>query len=159
VTYSNGVHLAHVAVDPETGVIEILRYMVVEDIGRCVNPLLAQGQIIGAAVQGIGGTILEELVYDSNGQLLTTTLRDYILPSSTDVPPVEAIILEETPSSTNPLGVKGAGEGGIVGTGGALANAVANALSSLGLEVKELPLSPDKIRALVRKASEGATVW
>lgn len=150
-THSYGVHLAHVAVDPETGVVEVLKYLVVEDVGRCINPLLVHGQAVGAAVQGIGGTLLEELVYGENGQLLTTTFRDYVLPSSTDVPAIETVVLEEAPSPLNPLGVKGAGEGGIVGTGAVLANAVSYALSSLGVEVKELPLSPDRVRALIRR--------
>ena len=149
-THSYGVHLAHVAVEPETGIIEILRYMVVEDVGRCINPLLVHGQVVGAAVQGIGGTLFEELVYGENGQLLTTTFRDYVLPSSTDVPPIESVVLEEAPSPLNPLGVKGAGEGGIVGSGAVLANAVSFALASLGVEVTELPLSPDRVRALIR---------
>jgi CO/xanthine dehydrogenase Mo-binding subunit len=148
ITHSYGVHLAHVAVDAETGLVEIKKYMVVEDVGRCINPMMVHGQAVGAAAQGIGGTLLEELVYGENGQLLTTTLRDYVLPSSTDVPPIETIVLEEVRSPLNPLGVKGAGEGGIVGTGAALANAVANAL---GVEVKELPLSPERIRRLIRR--------
>lgn len=150
-TYSYGVHLAHVAVDPETGMVEVLKYLVVEDVGRCINPLLVHGQTVGAAVQGIGGTLLEHLVYGDNGQLLTTTFRDYLLPSSTDVPPIESVVLEEAPSPLNPLGVKGAGEGGIVGTGAALANAVTKALETMGVEVKELPLSPDRIREWIRR--------
>jgi carbon-monoxide dehydrogenase large subunit len=112
-TYSYGAHVAHVAVDPETGKLEVLRYAVVEDIGRCINPLLVHGQAIGAALQGIGATILEELVYDDNGQLLSGTLMDYALPTSTDVPSIDSIILEEAPLPLNPLGVKGAGEGAI----------------------------------------------
>jgi aerobic carbon-monoxide dehydrogenase large subunit len=149
-THSYGVHLAHVAVEPETGVVEILKYIVVEDVGRCINPLLVHGQAIGAAVQGIGGTLFEELVYGEGGQLLTTTFRDYVLPSSTDVPPIESVVLEEAPSPLNPLGVKGAGEGGIVGTGAVLANAVSLALAPLGVEVTKLPLSPDRVRSLIR---------
>jgi aerobic carbon-monoxide dehydrogenase large subunit len=155
-THSYGVHLAHVAVDPETGVVEIKKYMVVEDVGRCINPLMVHGQAVGAAVQGIGGTLLEELVYGENGQLLTTTFRDYLLPSSTDVPPIETVVLEEAPSPLNPLGVKGAGEGGIVGTGAALANAVSNALKPLGVNIVELPLSPDRVRALIRRSPKKA---
>jgi carbon-monoxide dehydrogenase large subunit len=154
VTYSYGTHIAHVVVDPETGKIEVRRYVVVEDIGRCINPLLVHGQTIGAAVQGIGGTILEELVYAENGQLLSGTLMDYLLPTSMDAPAIETITLEEAPSPLNPLGVKGAGEGGIVATGAALANAVSHALAPLGIEVKELPLSPNKLRALIRGAAE-----
>ena len=131
-TYTYGTHVAHVAVDPETGKVEVLRYVVVEDIGRCINPLIVHGQTVGAAVQGIGATILEELVYGDNGQLLSGTLMDYTLPTSTDAPAIDSIILEEAPSPLNPLGVKGAGEGGIVATGAALANAVSHALASLG---------------------------
>jgi len=148
-TYSYGVHLAHVAVDVETGMMEVLKYLVVEDVGRCINPLLVHGQIVGAAVQGIGGTMLEELIYDENGQLLTGSLMDYLLPTSTDVPNIGSVILEEAPSPLNPLGVKGAGEGGIVGTGAALANALSHALTDFGIQVKTLPLTPDRIRAWI----------
>jgi aerobic carbon-monoxide dehydrogenase large subunit len=150
-TYSYGAHAAHVAVDPETGKIEVRRYVVVEDIGRCINPLIVHGQTVGAAVQGIGATVLEELVYDENGQLLSGTFMDYLLPTSTDVPAIDSIILEEAPSPLNPLGVKGAGEGGIVATGAALANAVSHALAPLGIQITELPLSPNKLRALIRE--------
>ncbi|MFQ5851252.1 MAG: xanthine dehydrogenase family protein molybdopterin-binding subunit [Candidatus Binatia bacterium] len=152
-TYTYGAHLAHVTVDPETGKLDVLKYLVVEDVGRCINPLLVHGQTVGAAVQGIGGTVLEHLVYGDNGQLLTTTLMDYLLPTSTDVPPIDSVILEEAPSPLNPLGVKGAGEGGIVATGAALANAVTTALAPVGVEVKDLPLSPNRIRAWVRQKS------
>ena len=155
-TYTYGGHLAHVAVDPETGQVEILRYLVLEDVGRCVNPLLVHGQALGAAAQGIGGTLLEELAYDEDGQLLTTTLLDYPLPSSTEVPPMESIVTEYSPSPLNPLGVKGAGEGGIVACGAALANAVSHALSSLGVQIRDLPLTPDRIRGLIREAGKGA---
>jgi carbon-monoxide dehydrogenase large subunit len=148
-TYSYGVHLAHVAVDAETGKMEVLKYLVVEDVGRCINPLLVHGQTIGSAVQGIGGTMLEELIYDEDGQLLTGSLMDYLLPTSTDVPDIGSVILEEVPSPLNPLGVKGAGEGGIVGTGAALANALSHALSDFGVQVKALPLTPDRIRAWI----------
>jgi aerobic carbon-monoxide dehydrogenase large subunit len=152
-TYTYGTHVAHVAVDPETGKVEVLRYVVVEDIGRCINPLIVHGQTVGAAVQGIGATILEELVYDDNGQLLSGTFMDYTLPTSTDAPSIDSIILEEAPSPLNPLGVKGAGEGGIVATGAALANAVSHALASLGIQVTALPLSPDRIRSWIRASS------
>jgi carbon-monoxide dehydrogenase large subunit len=112
--------------------------------------LIVHGQTVGAAVQGIGATILEELVYGDNGQLLSGTLMDYTLPTSTDAPAIDSIILEEAPSPLNPLGVKGAGEGGIVATGAALANAVSHALAALGIQVSELPLSPDNIRRWIR---------
>ncbi len=151
-TYTYGGHLVHLTVDPETGMVEILRYLVLEDVGRAVNPLLVHGQALGAAAQGIGGTMLEELVYNEDGQLLTTTLLDYPLPSSMEIPPVESIITEYSPSPLNPLGVKGAGEGGIVACGAALANAVSHALSSFGIQIKDLPLTPDRLRRLIREA-------
>ena len=149
--YPYGTHVAHVAVDPETGKVDIIRYVAAVDVGRCINPLLVKGQTVGAIAQGIGGTILENLAYDENGQLLATTFMDYLLPTSTDIPPIDSIILEEAPSPRNPLGVKGAGEVGIVATGAVLANAVSNALNSLGVEVRELPLSPNRVRELVRR--------
>ena len=151
-TYSYGSHVAHVAVDPDTAQVEVLSYVALEDIGRVVNPLLAEGQVVGGAVQGIGATFLDELVYDENGQLLTGSFADYLVPTSTDAPPVIAILLEEAPSASNPLGAKGAGEGGIVATGAALANAVANALSPLGVTITALPLSLDNLAASIRAA-------
>ena len=151
-TYAYGSHAAHVAVDPETGKIEVVRYLVVEDVGRCINPLTMHGQSVGGAAQGIGGSILEELVYDGSGQLLSGSFMDYLLPTSNDVPNIECIILEEAPSPLNPLGVKGAGEGAILATGAALANAVADALSPLGVPVNRLPLSPDNILSWIRSA-------
>ncbi len=149
-TYSYGAHGAHVAVDPETGKLEVLRYIVVEDVGRCVNPLTMHGQSIGGAAQGIGGTILEELVYDDDGQLLTGTFMDYLLPTSRDIPNIKSVILEEAPSPLNPLGVKGAGEGSILATGATLANAVSHALETFQVNVTQLPLSPNRIRDLIR---------
>ena len=151
-TYSYGSHAAHVAVDPETGKLEVLRYVVVEDVGRCINPLTMHGQSVGGAVQGIGGALLEELVYDSGGQLLSGTLMDYLLPTSTDVPNIETVITEDAPSPLNPLGVKGAGEGAILAAGAALGNAVAKALSPLGVRVNSMPLSPDNLRRWIREA-------
>ena len=152
-TYSYGSHAAHVAVDPETGKLEVLRYVVVEDVGRCLNPLTMHGQSVGGAAQGIGGTLLEELVYDGSGQLLSGTLMDYLLPTSTDIPNIDTVITEEAPSPLNPLGVKGAGEGAILATGAALGNAVAHALAPFGIRVNSLPLSPGNIRRWIAEAS------
>ena len=152
-TYAYGSHVAHVAVDPETGRLDILRYVVVEDVGRCINPLTMHGQSVGGAVQGIGGTILEELVYDDSGQLVSGSFMDYLLPTSQDVPNIDSIILEEAPSTLNPLGVKGAGEGAILATGAALSNAVADALSGFGVHITHLPLSPNNIRTWIRSSS------
>lgn len=151
-TYSYGSHVAHVAVDPKTAKVEVLSYVALEDVGRVINPLLALGQAVGGAVQGIGATFLDELIYDETGQLLTGSLADYLMPTSTDAPPVIAIMLEEAPSISNPLGAKGAGEGGIVASGAALANAVANALKPLNVHVHELPLSLDKLSRSIRVA-------
>ena len=155
-TYSYGSHAAHVAVDPETGKLEVLRYVVVEDVGRCINPLTMHGQSVGGAAQGIGGTLLEELVYDGSGQLLSGTLMDYLLPTSTDIPDIETVITEEAPSPLNPLGVKGAGEGAILATGAALGNAVAHALSPFGVRINSLPLSPENIRRWIREGQDRA---
>ncbi len=151
-TYAYGAAAAHVAVDPKTGHVEVIEYVTVEDIGRIINPLTAVGQAVGAVVQGLGGTFLEHLQYDEDGQLLTASLADYLLPTATDFPNIRAIVLENSPSPNNPLGAKGAGEGGIVPVGGVVANAVAAALAPLGIEPRELPLSPPRIWQLIEAA-------
>jgi len=144
-TYAYGSAAAHVTVDPGTGRVELLDYLVVEDVGRIVNPLTLHGQAIGGVVQGLGGAFMENLVYDGNGQLLTGNLADYLIPTATDFPRIRAIALENHPSPSNPLGVKGAGEGAIIPVGGLMANAVAAALSTVGAEPNELPLSPPRV--------------
>ena len=151
-TYSYGAHAAHVAVDPATGHVEVLDYVAVEDVGRIINPAMLHGQAIGAAVQGLGGAFLEHLVYDEHGQLLTGSLADYLMPSAGDFPVVRAIALEEKPAPHNPLGAKGAGEGGIIPVGGVISNAVAAALRPLGVEPRELPLSPPKVWEMIARA-------
>jgi carbon-monoxide dehydrogenase large subunit len=152
-TYSYGAHAAHVAVDPKTGHVELLDYVAVEDAGRIINPLTLHGQVVGAIVQGLGGAFLEHFVYDEDGQLLTGSLADYLLPTASDFPRIRAIALEERPSPNNPLGAKGAGEGGIIPVGGVIANAVAAALGSLGVEPRELPLSPPRVWELIQTRS------
>jgi carbon-monoxide dehydrogenase large subunit len=147
-TYAYGTAAAHIAVDPGTGHVELLDYLVVEDVGRIVNPLTLHGQAIGGVVQGLGGAFMENLVYGANGQLLTGTLADYLIPTATDFPRIRAIALERHRSPSNPLGVKGAGEGAIIPVGGLMANAVANALASLGAIPNALPLSPARIWSL-----------
>ena len=152
-TYGHGLHLAVVEVDGETGVPRILRYVVAYDVGRAINPMLVEGQMVGGLAQGLGAALHEELAYDDAGQLVAGTLMEYHLPAAADMPPLELWIREEDPSPTNPLGVKGAGEDGIVAAGGAVANAVADALAPLGVEVRALPLRPSRLRELIRAAA------
>jgi len=156
-TYTYGTAIAHVAVDPKTGQVEVIDYVVVDDVGRIINPLTLHGQVIGAAVQGLGSVFTEEIVYDQNGQLLVGSLADYMIPVATDYPRLRALSLEEHPSPNNPLGAKGAGEGGIIPVGGALANAVAAALRPLGAEPRQLPLTPPRVWQLIRDAQKPAS--
>ncbi len=144
-----GVHVAAVEVDKETGKIAILDYLVTEDVGRKINPMIIEGQMAGGLAQGIGGAILEEFVYSEDGQPLATSFMDYLLPTAMEMPKAQFISTEDFPSPHNPLGVKGAGEGGITAAGAALANAVSNAL---GVEVTKLPLKPDYVLELVKKS-------
>jgi aerobic carbon-monoxide dehydrogenase large subunit len=152
--YSYGAHAAHVAVDPRTGHIEVVDYVAVEDVGRIINPMLLKGQIVGAVVQGLGGALLEHLVYDNEGQLLTGSFADYLLPTALDFPSIRAVVTETHPSPINPLGAKGAGEGGVVPVGGVIANAVASALASLNVQPHDLPLTPPRIWQLIETARE-----
>jgi carbon-monoxide dehydrogenase large subunit len=152
-TYSYGAHAAYVAVDPKTGRVELIDYVAVEDVGRIVNPLTLHGQCIGAVVQGLGGAFLEHFQYDENGQFLTGTLADYLLPTASDFPCIRAVALEEAPSPINPMGFKGAGEGGIIPVGGVIGNAVAAALRSLNVKLCELPLSPPRVWQLIQDAA------
>jgi carbon-monoxide dehydrogenase large subunit len=154
-TYSYGAHAAYVAVDPKTGHVEIMDYVAVEDVGRIINPQTLKGQVLGALVQGLGGTFLERFAYDDNGQPLSVSFMDYLMPTASDFPNIRAFLMEEQPSPINPLGAKGAGEGGIIPVGGVITNAVANALQSLGAEPRELPLSPSNIWTLIRDAQRG----
>jgi carbon-monoxide dehydrogenase large subunit len=152
-TYSYGTHVAHVAVDPRTGHIALIDYVAVEDAGRIINPLTLHGQTIGAIVQGLGGTLLEELIYDDAGQMRAGSFADYLLPLASDFPHIRAVSLQLRPSPINPLGAKGAGEGGIIPVGGVIANAVAAALGALGVEPRALPLSPSRVWQLVQDAA------
>lgn len=145
-----GVHVAVVEVDRETGVLKILDYLVTEDVGRKINPMIIEGQMAGGLAQGIGGALLEDFVYDENGQPQATSFMDYLLPTAMEMPKARFISTEDFPTNLNPLGVKGAGEGGITAAGAAMANAVSNAL---GVEVKKLPLKPDYILELIRKTA------
>jgi len=148
-TYTYGAHAAHVTVDARIGQVEIVDYLTVADCGRIINPMTVRGQVIGSLVQGLGGALLEELHYDEEGQLLTGSLADYLLPTASDFPNLRAIVTDTFPSPINPLGAKGAGEGGIISAGGIVANAVANALAAFGVEPRELPLTPQRVWEMV----------
>ncbi len=160
-TYPYGVHVAEVEIDVETGHVLIVRYLVVYDIGRAVNPALVQGQIAGGVAQGLGGALLEELAYDADGQLLCGTFIDYLLPGAGEVPDIEVIITEDAPSRHNPLGVKGAGEGGTTGVGAAIANAIADALDAPPGAFTSLPIRPASIRRWLRQstAQRSTDIW
>jgi len=151
-TYSNGAHAAVVEVEAETGTVRILRYVAVDDCGVMINPLVVEGQIHGGIAHGIGNALIEEIVYDAAGQLATGTLMDYALPRATDVPSLEVHHIV-TPSPLNPLGVKGAGEGGTLPAPAAIANAVADALRPLRVEVSEMPLTRERLWRRVRAAA------
>jgi aerobic carbon-monoxide dehydrogenase large subunit len=150
-TYSNGAHAAIVEVEPETGAVRILKYVAVDDCGTMINPLVVEGQIHGGIAHGIGNALSEEIVYDGAGQLVTGTLMDYALPRAADVPPL-AVHHVVTPSPLNPLGVKGAGEGGTLPAPAAIANAVADALRPLRVAVTEMPLTRERLWRRIRAA-------
>jgi len=143
-TYSSGAHAAVVEVDQETGWIRVLRYVVVDDCGNMINPAVVAGQIHGGVAHGIGNALFEAVAYDEAGQPLTTTLMDYALPRADDVPTFELGHVV-TPSPLNPLGVKGAGEGGTLPAPAAIANAVADALGPLGVRITEAPLTSEHV--------------
>ncbi len=153
---ANGVHALLVEVDPETALVEIKRYVVVHDCGRVINPMLVDGQIHGGVAHGIGNAFYEQLVYDTGGQLLNASFMDYLLPTATDVPHIETAH-RETPSPLNPVGAKGVGEAGAIPTGAAFAQAVEDALADHGLEITEIPLSPNRLFELLAQAEQART--
>jgi carbon-monoxide dehydrogenase large subunit len=153
-TWAYGTQAAHVAVDPGTGHVKVLDYLSVEDVGRMINPLTLHGQAIGSIVQGLGGAFLEHLVYDDQGQLLTGSFADYLLPTATDFPRIRSITLELKPCPNNPLGAKGAGEGGLIPVGGIMANAIADALRHLDVQPLDLPLTPARIWSLANNPAQ-----
>ena len=150
-TASNATHVAVVEVDPETCSVRLLRYVVVEDCGRIINPLIVEGQTIGGVAQGIGAALLEEVVYGEDGQLLSGSLMDYLVPTCAEVPAIEVAHLER-PSPTTLGGFKGVGEGGTIGAPAAIANAIADALAPFGIEITELPVSPERLFRLLSTA-------
>jgi len=154
-SFSSAVHAAHVEVDAETGGVRILRYVVVEDCGTVVNPMIVDGQVHGGVAQGIGGALYEHLVYDASGQLLTTSLMDYLLPGATETPAIEVVHLE-SPSPHTPGGWKGMGEGGSINAPAAVVSAVNDALRPLGVVANRTPLSPDWLAGEIRRARRPA---
>jgi carbon-monoxide dehydrogenase large subunit len=153
-TWSNATHLCVVEIDRDTCIPRVLRYIVSEDCGPMINPTVVDGQIFGGVVQGLGGVLLEDFVYDEAGNPLTATFVDYLLPTTTEVPPIEVGHLD-SPSTTNPGGFKGMGEGGAIGSHAAVANAVGDALAHLGVHALATPLGPNDIHRLLVEAGEG----
>jgi carbon-monoxide dehydrogenase large subunit len=153
-TYSSGAHAAVVEVDPETGAVHLLRYVAVDDCGVMINPMIVEGQVHGGIAHGIGNALLEEIVYDVSGQMVTGTLMDYALPRASDVPSL-AVLHVVTPSPLNPLGVKGAGEGGTLPAPAAIANAVADALRPRGgVNLREMPLTRERLWRQARPSAD-----
>jgi carbon-monoxide dehydrogenase large subunit len=152
-TFSNACHAGIVEVDPETGMVTIERFVVAEDAGRLVNPMIVDGQVIGGVAQGIGNALLEEIVYDDTGNILTATLADFLPPTSHEIPPIELLHLE-TLGGTTITQSKGLGEGGAIGAPAAILNAINDALTPFGVTINEMPATPQRIRAALREAGK-----
>jgi carbon-monoxide dehydrogenase large subunit len=151
-TYTNGAHVVEAEVDGETGAVRLTRYVIVHDCGHMINPMMVEGQVHGAVVHGIGATLLEWMRYDPAGQPLTVTFADYLLPTVDVVPPIE-IHHMESPTPLNPLGVKGAAESGAIGAPAAIVSAIEDALRPLKVRIRELPVTPARLRALIQAAT------
>jgi carbon-monoxide dehydrogenase large subunit len=150
-TYCNGTHICEAEVDPETGQVRLIRYIVVHDSGRIINPMIVDGQVIGAVAHGIGATLYEWMRFDEQGQPQTVTYGDYLLPSTDTVPPIEVIHME-SPTPLNPLGVKGAAESGTIAAPAAIVSAVEDALRPFRVRIRDLPLTPERLLTLIRAA-------
>jgi aerobic carbon-monoxide dehydrogenase large subunit len=148
--YPYGVHIAVVRVDKETGGVTVERYFVAYDVGRAVNPMLIEGQLAGGVAQGVGGALLEEFRYDERGEPLSVTFADYLMPTARELPALDMLITEEAPSPLNPLGLKGAGEGGINAVGAAVASAIDDAIGIPGA-VTRLPVTPQRLRKILKE--------
>jgi carbon-monoxide dehydrogenase large subunit len=151
-TFSYGTHLALVEVDTETGQVKLVRFIGVDDAGRLINPLLAEGQRHGGIAQGIGQALYEEMRYDEDGNPVTATLADYTVPSAADLPGFE-LLTRETPTPHNPLGAKGIGEAGTIGAAPAVQNAVIDAVSHLGVRHIDMPLTPERVWQAIKEAT------
>jgi CO/xanthine dehydrogenase Mo-binding subunit len=148
--YPYGTHLAVVKVDPDTGAVAIERYIIGYDVGRAINPMLVEGQIVGGFAQGLGGALMEDFHYSERGDPLAVTFADYLMPTAREMPPVEIILTEDFPADLNPLGIKGAGESGITAVGAAVANAVEDAIGLPGA-ITELPITPQRLREILKR--------
>ncbi|MCC6776775.1 MAG: xanthine dehydrogenase family protein molybdopterin-binding subunit [Hyphomicrobiales bacterium] len=153
--YPYGVHLAVVTVDRETGGVKVERFVVAYDIGKAVNPMLVAGQISGGFAQGIGGTLFEEFLYDDRGEPLSVNFADYLMPTAREIPALDIVITEDAPSPLNPLGLKGAGEGGVNAVGAAVAAAIDDAIGMPGA-ITQLPVTPQRLREILRSASSAS---
>jgi CO/xanthine dehydrogenase Mo-binding subunit len=149
-TYPYGIHAAQVRVDAETGAVVVERFFVAYDIGRAVNPMMIEGQIAGGYAQGLGGALYEEFLYSKDGQPLSVTFADYLMPTACEVSAVEVLLTEDAPSPLNALGIKGAGEAGVTAVGAAIASSIDDALG-LPFGVTELPITPQRVLALARR--------
>jgi CO/xanthine dehydrogenase Mo-binding subunit len=147
-----GAQLAVVRVDRDTGQATVERLMIAYDVGRAVNPMMLEGQLVGGSIQGVGGALLEEFTYDQNGEPLAVTFADYLMPTLRDAPPVDVLITEDAPSPRNPLGLKGGGEGGINAVGAVIAGAIDDAIGIPGA-VTRLPVTPQRLKELLRRNS------
>jgi carbon-monoxide dehydrogenase large subunit/6-hydroxypseudooxynicotine dehydrogenase subunit gamma len=152
--YPYGVHIAVVRVDRETGAVKIERYLAAFDIGRAINPMLVKGQIVGGFTQGMGGALFEEFAYSESGEPLSVTFADYLIPTVRETPTIEVLLREDHPSPRNPLGIKGAGESGITGVGGAIASAIDQAIGIPGA-VTQLPVTPQRLKDILRRHAAG----
>jgi carbon-monoxide dehydrogenase large subunit/6-hydroxypseudooxynicotine dehydrogenase subunit gamma len=147
-TYPYGVQIALITIDRGTGAVRVEKMLIAFDIGRAINPVLVRGQIVGGFAQGLGGALFEEFQYDERGQPLSVTFADYLMPTAHEIPKVDVLITEDAPSTTNPLGIKGAGEGGIAAVGAAIASAVNDALGGIA-SITSLPIKPQWLKAVI----------
>jgi carbon-monoxide dehydrogenase large subunit len=150
-TFPFGTHICEVEIDPDTGRVEIAKYTAVDDCGNVINPMIVDGQVHGGIIQGLGQALFEETVYSEDGQLLTSSLVDYLVPSAADVPEM-TLARTTTPSPSNPMGVKGIGEAGTIAASAAIVNAAVDALSGLGVRHIDMPMQPSRIWQVIQEA-------
>ena len=150
-SFPNGAHVAEVEIDPETGQSNVVRYVIIDDFGYLLNPMLVEGQVHGGVVQGLGQAMIEHVVYDENGQLLTASFMDYGMPRAGDVPMFEfnSVVV---PSTANPIGMKGCGEAGTIGSMAAVSNAVMDALAERGVTRADMPFTPQRVWSMLQEA-------